>query len=96
TGAPALGEKRKTSGICGGPIRNAALKFAKDGATINKQEKLDLTLMAGGGITESQHFDLFFEQGIDVSQTATGMMWDPYLAMRYHQRKGYVEAAHCR
>jgi dihydroorotate dehydrogenase (NAD+) catalytic subunit len=86
-GAPALGPQRMTSGICGGPIREVALHFVESAAKINRHEKLDLTLIGVGGITLPQHFDLFFNAGADVAMSATGMMWDPYLAMRHHTRK---------
>lgn len=82
---PALGEKRLTSGICGGPIRAAALHFISQAARINKKEKLGLTLIGCGGITAPQHFDEFFEAGAEVAMSATGMMWDPYLAVKYHK-----------
>lgn len=85
TGKPALGAARETSGICGGPIRNAALGFVQTAATINRQEKLDLTLIGVGGITLPDHFTLFLDAGADIAMSATGMMWDPYLAARYHQ-----------
>ncbi|MBS0603498.1 MAG: tRNA-dihydrouridine synthase [Verrucomicrobia bacterium] len=84
-GQPALGPKRLTSGICGGPIREVALQFVETAAKINRREKLDLTLIGVGGITLPEHFDLFFNAGADVAMSATGMMWDPYLAARYHQ-----------
>jgi len=83
-GEPALGASRLTSGICGGPIRNAALAFIRDLATINSKEQLGLSIMGVGGITLPEHFDLFLLAGADIALTATGMMWDPYLAMRYH------------
>lgn len=86
-GQPALGPKRLTSGICGGPIRTAALRFITDAAAINAQEKLDLTLMGVGGITLPQHFDDFLQTGAQIAMTATGMMWDPYLALRYHRKE---------
>lgn len=85
-GHPALGANRLTSGICGAPIRNAALAFIRDLVTINRCEHLGLTVMGVGGIVQKEHFDLFLEAGADVALTATGMMWDPYLAMRYTQR----------
>lgn len=87
SGNSALGETRVTSGVCGGPIRNAALAFITNAREIIQEEKLDLTLMACGGITKEEHFDQFFEAGADVATTATGMMWDPYLALRYHRKK---------
>lgn len=89
-GLPALGENRLTSGVCGGPIRGAALAFLHDAAKIISQEKLDLTLMGVGGITLPEHFDLFLEAGAQVALTATGMMWDPYLGAKYHE-KSYTQ-----
>jgi len=83
----ALGLSRPHSGICGGPIRSAALEFIRAAAEINKKEKLDLAIMGTGGITLPEHFDLFFHAGADVAMSATGMLWDPYLALRYHMEK---------
>ncbi len=85
-GYPALGPQRPTSGICGGPIREVALHFIEQAAKINRREKLDLTLIGVGGITLPEHFDLFLNAGANVAMSATGMMWDPYLAARYHQQ----------
>jgi len=81
---PALGEDRVSSGICGSPIRPAALDFTRKARQIIHKNHLDLTLIGGGGITLPDHFDDFFEAGADIAVTATGMMWDPYLAYRYH------------
>ena len=86
-GAPALGENRLRAGVCGGPIRMAALEFIEKARRINDQEILGLTIMATGGITESVHFDLFLDKGAHVALTGIGMMWDPYLAMRYHNAR---------
>ncbi len=83
-GQPALGPKRPTSGVCGGPIREVALHFVEHAAEINRRSKLDLTLIGVGGITLPEHFDEFFDAGADIAMSATGMMWDPYLAARYH------------
>jgi dihydroorotate dehydrogenase (NAD+) catalytic subunit len=86
-GEPALGANRLTSGICGGPIRQVALDFIRQATRINAREKLDLTLIGVGGITLPEHFDQFLNAGAKVAMSATGMMWDPYLAMRYHHKK---------
>ncbi len=83
-GVPALGATRLSSGICGGPIRKEALAFMQDAAEINVEEKLGLTLIGVGGITLPEHFSAFFQAGADVAMTATGMMWDPFLALRFH------------
>jgi dihydroorotate dehydrogenase len=83
-GHPALGASRLTSGICGGPIRGAGLDFVRSARTIITEEKLDLTLLGVGGITEAKHFDEFLTEGADFALSATGMLWDPYLATTYH------------
>lgn len=83
-GTPALGENRLRAGVCGGPIRMAALDFIDKAHKINKEEKLGLTIMATGGVTLPRHFDEFFAHGADVAMSAIGMLWDPLLAMRYH------------
>lgn len=85
TGEPALGEKRLQSGVCGGPIRSVALDFVKKARHINTQEKLDMVIMGTGGAICPEHFDLFYEAGADIAMSGVGMMWDPYLAARYHQ-----------
>lgn len=89
-GNPALGPERPTSGICGGTIRHAALDFIKKGSLINRKENLGLTLIGVGGIMKPAHFDDFLNSGADIAMSATGMMWDPLLAARYHEEKVFV------
>lgn len=86
SGQAALGKKRLKAGVCGSPIRKIACDFVQKAHTINVQEKLDLKLLATGGVTEPAHFDHFFDLGADVAMSAVGMMWDPYLAARYTHR----------
>lgn len=86
TGAAALGEKRAKAGVCGGPIRVAAMDFIKMASQINQEQNLGLTLMITGGVTEPEHFTQFLEAGADIAMSAVGMMWDPYIAARYHRR----------
>jgi dihydroorotate dehydrogenase (NAD+) catalytic subunit len=81
---PPLDAGRKTSGVCGSAIRKAALTFLRDAAQVIRENKFDLTLMGCGGILLPEHFDEFFKAGATVAMSATGMMWDPYLAMRHH------------
>ena len=85
-GAPALGKGRLQSGVCGGPIREAALDFLHMAHTVNQEEKLGMCIMGTGGATAPEHFTQFFQAGADVAMSAVGMLWDPYLAARYHER----------
>lgn len=82
-----LGPDRSTSGICGGPILPSAVRFITQSAEIIQKEKLDLTLIGVGGISLPEHFDSFFKAGANAAMTATGMMWDPYLAAKYHTKE---------
>lgn len=85
SGQPALGSGRLTSGICGSPIRQAAVEFIREAREINDKGKLGLAIIGTGGATLPEHFTQFLNAGADIAMTATGMMWDPYLALRYHE-----------
>lgn len=85
TGKAALGEKRLRAGVCGRPIREAALSFVRLAHEVIVEEKFDLLLLGTGGVTDYTHLDDLFTAGADVAMSALGMMWDPYIADRYHQ-----------
>ncbi|MEM1282208.1 MAG: dihydroorotate dehydrogenase [Chlamydiota bacterium] len=91
-GLPALGVKRLKSGICGHPIRYAALEFTREALQINNRHNLGLKIMSTGGALLPDHLTEFIDAGADVAMTATGMMWDPYLAYRYHQQEREIYA----
>lgn len=84
-GNPALGPSRKTSGVCGSAIREDALSFMKDAAEIKKSEKLDLVLLGCGGLMLPEHLAAMLDAGAAIALSATGMMWDPFLAKRYRE-----------
>ena len=93
-GHPALGEQRPTSGVCGAAIRKEALHFIRDAAFLIRREKLDLTLLGCGGVVLADQFDEFLSAGARIAMSATGMMWDPYLALRWHWRKSNAPTKH--
>ncbi|MEN9916150.1 MAG: dihydroorotate dehydrogenase [Pseudomonadota bacterium] len=82
---PAFG-KRIYSGVSGYPIRQLALQCVKKLVQINQTEKLNLTILGMGGITMPEHFNEFLNTGADIVLSATGMMWNPYLAKQFHQQ----------
>ncbi|MDR2539632.1 MAG: hypothetical protein LBC45_03380 [Chlamydiales bacterium] len=86
-GNPSLGCDRLTSGICGGPILSSAVQFITQTHEIIQKEKLDLTLIGVGGISLPEHFSVFLKAKANAAMTATGMMWDPYLATKYHTKE---------
>lgn len=77
-----LDATRKTSGVCGAAIRPLALAFLRNAHRLNCEERLNLTLLGCGGIVSPEHFEEFLTAGADIALSATGMMWDPYLALR--------------
>ena len=87
SGNPALGPHRSSSGVCGAPIRKQAAEFLQAASSIIRKEKLDLELLGCGGVVKSEHFDELLSSGAGIAMSATGMMWDPFLALRYHWSK---------
>ncbi len=81
--------KSETAYLSGAGIQKEALQFVKTVKEILHKEKLDLTLLGCGGIMEPSDIDLFLQAGAAAALSATGMTWDPYLAMRYHQQKAF-------
>lgn len=86
-GSPALGAERPLGGICGNAIRGYALDFLRQARELITQEKLGLEMAGCGGIASVEHFDDFLKEGVQAALTATGMMWDPYLASKWHAWK---------
>ncbi len=84
-GQPALDSLRKTSGVCGSTIRQEALQFMKDAAEIKQTERLDLVLLGCGGLMRPEHLREMLDAGAAIAMSATGMMWDPFLAKRYRE-----------
>ncbi len=88
-GSPALDEKRKVSGVCGFPIRETALAFARDAREVITEKGLSLILIAGGGITEKGHFDEFLQYA-DFVMCATGWYGDAYIFNKWHEQRPKV------
>ncbi len=78
--------KRIYSGVSGYPIRRLALQSVRKLIQINQTEKLNLTILGMGGITLPEHFNEFLNSGADAALSAAGMMWNPCLAMQFHQQ----------
>lgn len=94
-GEPVLGPERRRCGICGSPIREAGLDWVRAARKINDQEALDLTLIGVGGVVRPQHFQDYLDAGADIVTCATGMMWDAYLAARFHQMQNTKQESLC-
>ncbi len=79
-GLPALGKGRESSGICGNMIRGQAMQFVRNARKIIDLDKLGMELAGCGGLMLPEHFNEMLSEGAQIVLTATGMMWNPYLA----------------
>ena len=87
-GNPIFGPDHVQSGLSGSPIQELALCFVRDARAIIDEERLDCILLATGGVTQPEHFDLFFQAGADCVLSATGAMFNKNLAIDYHKLYG--------
>ncbi len=89
-GRPSFGSDRRVAGVSGSIIRDIALQFVIESKKINDEESLGLEILATGGITKPEHFDLFIESGAKIALSATGAIWNPLLAIEYHNMSNSI------
>jgi len=71
---------RLRSGICGSGIRWAGLDMVKRLVNIRKKMKLHFAIVGVGGVMKSADYIAYKKAGADAVMSATGSMWNPYLA----------------
>ena len=80
-GSQALpGAHRVKSGICGHAIKWAGLDMVKRLKGLREEFNMKYTIIGCGGVTVPSDFKEYRDAGADVVMTATGAMWNPYLA----------------
>ena len=80
------GEGRSRSGVCGHAIKWAGLDMVKKLKKLREEFGYNFKIIGVGGV---MNFDDFFEDrkaGADVVMSATGAMWNPYLAKEIKER----------
>ncbi len=80
------GPNRLISGICGACIKWAGLDMTKRLANIRENIKADYVIIGVGGVVKPEDFQAFREAGADVVQSATGAMWNPFLAQEIKEK----------
>lgn len=74
------GKNRLKSGVCGKAIKWAGLEMVKKLNQIRKANKYKFEIVGVGGVmTPKDYFD-YRKAGADLAMSATGTMWNPYLA----------------
>lgn len=85
-GSPA----RLRSGVCGAGIKWAGLDFVKRMKAIRDRRGFTFSIEGVGGVTVPADFKEYRDAGADVVMTATGAMWNGYLAQEI--KAAYPEA----
>jgi len=84
------GEGRLRSGVCGAAIRACGLAQIGALSALRTSEKYDFSLVGVGGIMTPADVDAYLEAGADIAMSATGAMWDPYLAIAWRRAHGLL------
>lgn len=80
-GSQALpGAHRARSGICGHAVKWAGLEMTRRLKALQDEYSMDYAIIGCGGVMTPEDFREYRDAGADVVMTATGAMWNPYLA----------------
>lgn len=74
------GEGRAVSGVCGDAIRWAGLEMVGRLALLRKSMQHEFAIIGVGGVLTPEHYHSYRLAGADLVLSATGAMWNPYLA----------------
>ena len=81
-GSPA----RLRSGVCGVGIRWAGLDFVKRLTAIRKKRGFKFSIEGVGGVLTPEDYKAYRDAGADSVMSATGAMWNPYLAQEIKEK----------
>lgn len=81
-GSPA----RLRSGVCGAGIQWAGIDFVKRMKAIKEKHGYTFSLEGVGGVTVPEDYKAYRDAGADAVMTATGAMWNPYLAQEIKEK----------
>ena len=68
------------SGVCGHAIKWAGLDMVRRLKAIREKRGASWKIIGVGGVMAPADFKEYRDAGTDVVMTATGAMWNPYLA----------------
>ena len=74
------GEGRNRSGVCGSAIKWAGLDMVKRLKNLREKFGYKFTIIGVGGVFTPEDFFEYRNAGADIVMSATGAMWNPYLA----------------
>lgn len=79
------GEGRLRSGVCGAGIKWAGVDMTKRLHQMRQELDLNFAIIGVGGVTQPEDFHEYRQAGADTVMSATGAMWNPYLAQQIQE-----------
>lgn len=79
---------RDVSGICGAAIKEFGLKMVRDFVRARRELGMDFEIIGTGGVMKASDVKDYLGAGANHVHSATGAMWNPYLAHEFHQLSG--------
>lgn len=73
---------RLKSGVCGTVIRWAGLDMVKRLSNLREKMKFSYKIIGVGGVMNASDYKIYRKAGADAVMSATGSMWNPYLAQQ--------------
>ncbi len=87
-GSQALpGNNRLRSGVCGTGIKWAGLEMVKRLAKARDEAGTKTKIIGVGGVMKAEDYSEYKEAGADAVMSATGAMWNPYLAREIKEKE---------
>ncbi len=80
------GPNRLKSGVCGYGIKWAGLETVKRLKKIKNEKKYTFSITGVGGVLAPEDYLEYRESGADSVMSATGAMWNPYLAQEIKEK----------
>ncbi len=80
------GEGRLRSGICGCSVKWAGLSMVKRLKKLREELGYSYAIIGVGGVMTPEDFFEYRNAGADIVMSATGAMWNPYLAKEIKER----------
>lgn len=80
------GQSRLMAGVCGAPVKWAGLETVTKLKKLRKELGLSYTIFGVGGVTQPDDYQEYRDAGADVVMSATGAMWNPYLAQEIKEK----------
>ncbi len=79
-GESAFPDGRQISGVCGAGIKWAGVEMVGRLKNFREEKEMKFAIIGVGGVLNADDFHQYLKSGADAVMSATGAMWNPFLA----------------